>query len=177
MADKNLLPGWEAFQTDEGEWYYYHEGREETTWDKPEAPKAAPKPAPRAAAPKAAAVRSAAPVAAARPKMPAGGGMGGLLGDIQKGKALKKVGPPPERGPAGKVVAGSGGGGARAPSGGGGGGVAGQLSAMMAGGGSDAASQFLTVAAMAWRFAVDAAPTSRVHAREPRHAFAPVPRL
>ena len=65
--------------------------------------------------------------------------MGGLLGDIQKGKALKKVGPPPERGPAGKVVAGSGGGGgARAPSGGGG--VAGQLSAMMAGGGSDAAS-------------------------------------
>ena len=109
MADKNLLPGWEAFQTDEGEWYYYHEGREETTWDKPEAPKAAPKPAPRAAAPKAAAVRSAAPVAAARPKMPAGGGMGGLLGDIQKGKALKKVGPPPERGPAGKVVAGSGG--------------------------------------------------------------------
>ena len=56
MADKNLLPGWEAFQTDEGEWYYYHEGREETTWDKPEAPKAAPKPAPLAAAPKAAAV-------------------------------------------------------------------------------------------------------------------------
>ena len=90
MADKNLLPGWEAFQTDEGEWYYYHEGREETTWDKPEAPKAAPKPAPRAAAPKAAAVRSAAPVAAARPKMPAGGGMGGLLGDIQKGKAPEK---------------------------------------------------------------------------------------
>ena len=36
-GDKNLLPGWEAFQTDEGEWYYYHEGREETTWDKPEA--------------------------------------------------------------------------------------------------------------------------------------------
>ena len=114
--DKNLLPGWEAFQTDEGEWYYYHEGREETTWDKPEAPKAAPKPAPRAAAPKAAAVRSAAPVAAARPKMPAGGGMGGLLGDIQKGKALKKVGPPPDRGSADKVVAGGGGGGgARAP--------------------------------------------------------------
>ena len=138
--DKNLLPGWEAFQTDEGEWYYYHEGREETTWDKPEAPKAAPKPAPRAAAPKAAAVRSAAPVAAARPKPMGGGGMGGLLGDIQKGKALKKVGPPPERGPAGKVVSGGGGGGARAPSGGGGGGVAGQLSAMMAGGGADAAS-------------------------------------
>ena len=64
MADKNLLPGWEAFQTDEGEWYYYHEGREETTWDKPEAPKAAPKPAPRQTAPKAAAVRSAAPAAA-----------------------------------------------------------------------------------------------------------------
>ena len=85
MADKNLLPGWEAFQTDEGEWYYYHEGREETTWDKPEAQGGA-LPAPRAAAPKAAAVRSAAPVAAARPKMPAGGGMGGLLGDIQKGK-------------------------------------------------------------------------------------------
>ena len=58
--DKNLLPGWEAFQTDEGEWYYYHEGREETTWDKPEAPKAAPKPAPRQTAPKAAAVRAAA---------------------------------------------------------------------------------------------------------------------
>ena len=66
VEDKNLLPGWEAFQTDEGEWYYYHEGREETTWDKPEAPKAAPKPAPRAAAPTAPAVRSAAPVAAVR---------------------------------------------------------------------------------------------------------------
>ena len=89
MADKNLLPGWEAFQTDEGEWYYYHEGREETTWDKPEAPKAAPKPAPRAAAPKAAAVRSAAPVAAARPKPKGGGGMGGLLGDIQKASPEK----------------------------------------------------------------------------------------
>ena len=126
-------PGWEAFQTDEGEWYYYHEGREETTWDKPEAPKAAPAGAAgRRAEGRRCSIRGARRGRAAEAH--GGGGMGGLLGDIQKGKALKKVGPPPERGPAGKVVSG-GGGGARAPSGGGGGGVAGQLSAMMAGGG------------------------------------------
>ena len=95
--DKNLLPGWEAFQTDEGEWYYYHEGREETTWDKPEAPKAAPKPAPRAAAPKAAAVRSAAPAAAARPKMPAGGGIRRGLSTCRLGRGLRGLGLVPRR--------------------------------------------------------------------------------
>jgi hypothetical protein len=173
--DKNLLPGWEAFQTDEGEWYYYHEGREETTWDKPEAPKAAPKPAPRAAAPKAAAVRSAAPVAAARPKPMGGGGMGGLLGDIQKGKALKKVGPPPERGPAGKVVAGGGGGGgARAPSGGGGG-VAGQLSAMMAGGGGGGGGGFKEIMRRNREAAAKKAAAGGGAAAKPKPKPAPAP--
>eukprot|EP00635_Sarcinochrysidales_sp_CCMP3193_P010920 CAMPEP_0118901246 /NCGR_PEP_ID=MMETSP1166-20130328/7033_1 /TAXON_ID=1104430 /ORGANISM="Chrysoreinhardia sp, Strain CCMP3193" /LENGTH=44 /DNA_ID= /DNA_START= /DNA_END= /DNA_ORIENTATION= len=42
MADKNLPPNWEAFQTDDGEWYYYNSKTEETTWDKPAPPKPAP---------------------------------------------------------------------------------------------------------------------------------------
>eukprot|EP00621_Florenciella_sp_RCC1693_P011310 CAMPEP_0182547480 /NCGR_PEP_ID=MMETSP1323-20130603/37509_1 /TAXON_ID=236787 /ORGANISM="Florenciella parvula, Strain RCC1693" /LENGTH=54 /DNA_ID=CAMNT_0024758791 /DNA_START=123 /DNA_END=284 /DNA_ORIENTATION=+ len=40
----NLPPGWLPFEDDTGDWYYYNETTQETTWDKPQLPKAASKP-------------------------------------------------------------------------------------------------------------------------------------
>lgn len=50
-----LPPNWEAFQTDDGEWYYYNSATEETTWDKPAPLKKKATPAPAAVASKPAA--------------------------------------------------------------------------------------------------------------------------
>ena len=33
--DENLLPDWEAFQTDDLEWYYYNAKTGESTWSTP----------------------------------------------------------------------------------------------------------------------------------------------
>ena len=104
MSDK-LLPGWFEAKDPSGKSYYYTaDGK--TSWDRPSAPTGT---TPKTAMPAAVMKTSTSVAVVATTKPPIAGGMGSLLGEIQKGALLKKAetndrSAPPE---AGKPVTGN----------------------------------------------------------------------
>ena len=82
-----LLPGWFEAKDNDGKSYYYTaDGK--TSWDRPSAPAVADT-TPKAVIPATVTAASTPAVATTRP--PIAGGMGSLLGEIQKGARLKKA--------------------------------------------------------------------------------------
>ena len=86
MSDK-LLPGWFEAKDPSGKSYYYTaDGK--TSWERPSAPTDT---TPKTAMPASVTKTSTSVAAVATTKPPIAGGMGSLLGEIQKGARLKKA--------------------------------------------------------------------------------------
>lgn len=93
----SLPLGWAEYKTADGKAYYFNSSTNVTTWDRPAAPVPTSNPK---VVPEAIPQARPAPAVTISETSPLTGGLdNGLLADIQRGKALKKVTPPPERGP------------------------------------------------------------------------------